>query len=40
MELEARHIKRVMDSVDGNKSQAAKILGIDYTTMLRKLKRA
>ncbi|HCC54407.1 MAG TPA: hypothetical protein DEQ20_05715 [Desulfobulbaceae bacterium] len=39
-ELEAMHIRRVMDSVGGNKSQAAKILGIDYTTMLRKLKRA
>jgi len=38
-ELEAIHIGRVLDHVGGNKSRAAKILGIDYTTMLRKLKR-
>lgn len=38
-DLEALHIKRVLDSVKGNKSQASKILGIDYTTMLRKLKK-
>jgi len=37
-ELETLHICRVLEHVAGNKSQAAKILGIDYTTMLRKLK--
>jgi len=38
-ELEALHIRRVLEQVAGNKSQAAKILDIDYTTMLRKLKK-
>ncbi|MCL7488991.1 MAG: sigma-54 dependent transcriptional regulator [Desulfobulbaceae bacterium] len=38
-ELEALHIQRVLEYVAGNKSQAARILGIDYTTMLRKLKK-
>ncbi|MDF1578547.1 MAG: sigma-54 dependent transcriptional regulator [Desulfobulbales bacterium] len=37
-DLEALHIRRVLEHVGGNKSQAAKILGIDYTTLLRKLK--
>ncbi len=37
-ELELHYIKRVLHSVGGNKSRAARILGIDYTTLLRKLK--
>lgn len=37
-EVERRHIRRVLDETEGNKSRAAKILGIDYSTLLRKLK--
>jgi two-component system, NtrC family, response regulator len=37
-ELEKHHIRRVMDSVDGNRSQAAGILGIGRKTLYRKLK--
>ncbi len=35
---ERRYIRRVLAHTGGNKSRAAKILGIDYTTLLRKLK--
>jgi len=38
IELEKHHIRRVMDSVDGNRSQAAGILGIARKTLYRKLK--
>ncbi|BFU96458.1 MAG: Acetoacetate metabolism regulatory protein AtoC [Nitrospira sp.] len=38
-EIEQRHIKLVLDACDGNKTQAAKILGIDYKTLLSKLKK-
>lgn len=37
-EIEAMHIRSVLGEVGGNKSQAARILGIDYTTLLRKVK--
>jgi len=37
-EIERMHIKNVIDSVKGNKSEAAKILGISYATLWRKLK--
>jgi len=38
-EIERRHINLVLDGCDGNKTQAAKILGIDYKTLLSKLKK-
>ena len=38
-EMEKQHIKRVLDHVQGNQTQAAKILGIDRITLWRKLKR-
>jgi DNA-binding NtrC family response regulator len=37
-DLEQLHIAAVLKSVNGNKSKAARILGIDYSTLLRKLK--
>lgn len=37
-EVEAEHIRNVLVSVDGNKSQASKILGIDRKTLREKLK--
>jgi DNA-binding protein Fis len=37
-EIEKHHIRRVMDSVDANRSQAAAILGIGRKTLYRKLK--
>jgi two-component system, NtrC family, response regulator len=37
-EVEKNHIRRVIDSVDGNRSQAAGILGIGRKTLYRKLK--
>ncbi|TQE99659.1 MAG: sigma-54-dependent Fis family transcriptional regulator [Spiribacter salinus] len=36
-EVEATHIRRVLDAVDGNRSQAAEILGIGRRTLYRKL---
>ena len=36
-ELERRYIERVLTSVQGNKTQAAKVLGIDRRTLYRKL---
>lgn len=36
-DLECRHIADVLKSVNGNKSKAARILGIDYSTLRRKL---
>jgi two-component system response regulator HydG len=37
-EVEAEHIRHVLASVDGNKSRAAKILGINRKTLREKLK--
>jgi two-component system, NtrC family, response regulator AtoC len=38
-EVERRYIMRVMDAVAGNKSAAAQVLGIERTTLYRKLDR-
>lgn len=38
-EVERRHIQRVLEAAGGNKTQAAKILGIDYKTLLARLKK-
>jgi two-component system, NtrC family, response regulator len=37
-EVEKRHIQLVLEATNGNKTQAAKILGIGPTTLWRKLK--
>jgi two-component system response regulator HydG len=37
-EMEQQHIRRVLDAVDGNKTAAAKILGINQKTLQIKLK--
>ncbi len=37
-EVEKRHIQRVLASTGGNKTQAARILGIDTKTLYNKLK--
>ncbi len=37
-EIERRHIERVLSSTGGNKTRAAKILGIDTKTLYNKLK--
>ena len=37
-EIEKRHILRVLSSTDGNKTRAARILGIDTKTLYNKLK--
>lgn len=37
-DIERLHIENVLKASDGNKSKAARTLGIDYTTLLRKLK--
>ncbi len=39
-DVESEYIKNVLDSVDGNKTKAAEILGIDRKTLREKLKRA
>ncbi len=36
-DLEREYIARVMESTNGNKTEAAKILGVDRTTLYRKL---
>lgn len=36
-EVEARHIRRVLAAVDGNRTRAAAILGLDRKTLYRKL---
>jgi DNA-binding NtrC family response regulator len=36
-DLEREYIERVLESTNGNKSEAAKILGVDRTTLYRKL---
>ena len=38
-EIERLHIQRVLEACDGNKTQAAKTLAIDYKTLLSKLKK-
>ena len=38
-EVERKYIRRVLALVDGNKSRAAEILGLDRRTLYRKLKR-
>jgi DNA-binding protein Fis len=37
-EVETEHIRNVLTSVKGNKTKAAKILGIDRKTLREKLK--
>lgn len=37
-DIEKLHIERTLKAANGNKSKAARMLGIDYTTLLRKLK--
>lgn len=37
--LEERYVRRVLGAVDGNKTRAAKILGLDRRTLYRKLER-
>jgi DNA-binding NtrC family response regulator len=39
VEMEAEYIRSVLESVDGNKTRAAEILGIDRKTLREKLKR-
>ncbi len=38
-ELEKRHIRRVLDITGGNRPKAAKILGINVSTIYRKLEK-
>jgi len=38
-EVERRHIESVLHAVEGNRQEAARILGIDRTTLYRKLQR-
>jgi len=38
-EVEQRYVERVIQAVGGNKRQAAQILGLDRTTLYRKLER-
>jgi len=38
-EVERRHIESVLQAVEGNRQEAARILGIDRTTLYRKLQR-
>jgi Nif-specific regulatory protein len=38
-EMERRHIESVLEAVEGNRQAAARILGIDRTTLYRKLQR-
>lgn len=38
-EVERKYIRRVLALVDGNKSRAAEVLGLDRRTLYRKLKR-
>ena len=39
-ELEARYLRRVLDALEGNKSEAARILGIDRRTLYRRLAKS
>ena len=38
-EVEKRYIARVLQAVGGNKTSAARILGIDRTTLYKKLQQ-
>jgi two-component system response regulator HydG len=38
-EMERRHVERVLERVDGNRTEAARILGLDRKTLYRKLRR-
>ena len=38
-EVELRYIRHVLEAVDGNKTLAARILGLDRKTLYRKLKQ-
>lgn len=38
-QIEQLHVQRVLDANDGNKTQTAKILNIDYKTLLAKMKK-
>jgi two-component system response regulator HydG len=38
-EVERRYVERVLEAVGGNKRQAAQVLGLDRTTLYRKLER-
>ncbi|MCB9851194.1 MAG: sigma-54-dependent Fis family transcriptional regulator, partial [Phycisphaerales bacterium] len=38
-QVEQEHIRRVLASVDGNKTRAAEILGVDRKTLREKLKQ-
>lgn len=38
-EIERRHILRVLEAVQGNKSRAAQVLGLDRKTLYRRLER-
>jgi two-component system NtrC family response regulator len=38
-ELEKRHIERVLEITGGNRPKAAEILGINVTTVYRKLEK-
>ena len=39
LELEQEYVQRVLAHVEGNKSRAAQVLGIDRVSLWRKLKR-
>ena len=39
-ELELEYVKKVLESTKGNKTEAAQILGVDRTTLYRKLEEA
>jgi len=38
-DMELSYISRVLDAVKGNKASAARLLGVDRTTLYRKLQR-
>jgi two-component system response regulator HydG len=38
-EVEQRYIRRVLEAVKGNKSHAARVLGMDRRTLYRKMER-
>ena len=38
-QIEKRHIQRALKNANGNKTQAAKALGVDRRTLYRKLER-
>ena len=38
-EMERRYIRRVLEAVQGNKTQAARVLGVDRRTLYRRMER-